>query len=217
MTVPLSGPALPPANGQPPQRVVVLLHGYGADGGDLIALGRHWAAEMPDTLFVAPNAPTPCALNPAGYEWFPLSGDQIASRIEGTEIAAPVIRQFLEDLWAQTGLGPEQTVLIGFSQGAMMALNIGTVLPRPLAAIVAFSGAFIAAPEFAGGAFAKPPVALIHGDRDEVVDPELSRQAADELAAAGFSVQLHISPGIGHGIAEDGLAFATQFLRAITV
>lgn len=206
----LSGPMLPPPNGAAPKRIVVLLHGYGADGSDLIGLGHHWGQMLPETLFVAPNAPTPCAGNPFGFEWFPLAVDRIAGRIEGARTAAPIITEFLEDLWAQTGLTAADTFLTGFSQGAMMALHVGTALPQRLRGIVAFSGAFVAADGFPQAE--KPPVALIHGELDQVVDPALSRQAAVELTAAGYDARLHISPSTAHGIAPDGLDFATSFL-----
>lgn len=209
MTVKLSGPMLPPKSGTTRQ-IMVLLHGYGADGADLIGLGREWRLLWPDMLFVAPNAPTVCAQNPGGYEWFPLQVDRIAGRIEGAKLARPVITGFLTDLWAQTGLGAADTVLAGFSQGAMMALDVGISLDTELAAIVAFSGALIETDGLDGPA--RPPIALIHGALDQVVDPNLSRQAAERLEAHGFAVSLHISPGTGHGIAPDGLAFAGAFL-----
>lgn len=209
----LSGPMLPPRSGTVRQ-LVVLLHGYGADGSDLIDLGRHWRTLLPDALFVAPNAPRRCGGSPFGYEWFPLEVDRIAGRIDGARQAAPVLVEFLSDLWAQSGLGAADTVLVGFSQGAMMALHVGTALPGELAGIVAFSGALVPADGFAAPAAPRPPVTLIHGDADPVVDPALSRQAADLLAANGFEVTLHISPGVGHGIAPDGLEFATAFLMA---
>ncbi|MDB5539448.1 MAG: hypothetical protein JWQ89_1175 [Devosia sp.] len=208
----LSGPMLPPKNGGIAKQAVVLLHGYGADGNDLIGLGHHWGPLLPDAFFVAPNAPSPSAGNPFGFEWFPLAVDRIAGRIEGAKTAAPAIVEFLTDLWAQTGLTAADTYLIGFSQGAMMALHVGTALPRPLRGVVSFSGAFVPADSFP--AEDKAPVALIHGDLDQVVDPNLSRQAATELTAAGYDVSLHISPGMGHGIAPDGLDFSTSFLLA---
>lgn len=209
----LSGPMLPPSSGTARQ-AIVLLHGYGADGSDLIDLGRHWSQLLPDALFVAPNAPRPCGGNPFGFEWFPLQVDRIAGRIEGARQAAPLLVEFLADLWAQTGLTARDTFLVGFSQGAMMALHVGTALPDELAGIVAFSGAFVPADDFETGHVARPPVALIHGDLDQVVDPALSRQAAEDLIAAGFEVGLHISPGTGHGIAPDGLEFATSLILA---
>jgi phospholipase/carboxylesterase len=213
VTVPLSGPMLP-AKSSTPKQLMVLLHGYGADGSDLISLGLQWRDLWPDMLFVSPNAPDPCAMSPSGFQWFPLSTDRIAGRIEGAANARPVIVNFLIDLWAQTGITAEDTILAGFSQGAMMALHVGTSLDRQLAGIVAFSGAFMPADGFEDDKFAKPPVALIHGDQDGVVEPHLSREAADLLAANGFDVSLHFSKGTGHGIAPDGLDFATSFLIA---
>jgi len=210
--VKLSGPLRPPRTGGLPKQVMVLLHGYGADGADLIGLGREWGELWPDMLFVSPNAPDPCERSASGYQWFPLSGAPIAGRVEGAASARPVLVSFLMDLWAQTGLTAADTILCGFSQGAMMALHVGTSLDQPLSAIVAFSGALIPAEGFLEGWFARPPVALIHGEVDQVVDPDLSRESAQILADAGFEVRLHISPGIGHGIGPDGLQFATDFL-----
>ncbi len=212
--VKLNGPMLAPRNGQPPRQLFVLLHGYGADGNDLIDLGRHWGGLFPEALFVAPNAPTICAQNAMGYEWFPIGVDRHPSWMQGIGHAAPVLGEFLEDLWAQTGLGPRETVLAGFSQGAMLALHVGTALGEPLRAILAFSGAFIASEAFAAGIGAKPPVALMHGEEDSVLDAEFSRTAAAELEAAGFDVGLHLTPGLGHGISNEGLAFATSFVIA---
>jgi phospholipase/carboxylesterase len=211
----LSGPMLPPRSGGAPKQLMVLLHGYGADGRDLISLGHEWGRLWPDMLFVSPDAPTPCGGGGPGFEWFVIDFDRrdLARKI-GLPLAAPMLVNFLIDLWAQTGIGPAQTVLVGFSQGAMMALHVGTSLDRQLAGIVAFSGAFSPADGFETGRFAKPPVALIHGAADQVVDPSESRAAAEVLTAGGFDVSLHISPGVAHGIAPDGLDFATSFLFA---
>jgi phospholipase/carboxylesterase len=213
MTTTLSGPMLPPKSGGDPKQLMVLLHGYGSDGKDLISLGIQWRETWPDMMFVSPNAPAPSAMNPSGYQWFAISQDRSVSRVEGTAAARPVIVNFLMDLWAQTGVTPANTVLVGFSQGSMMALHVGTSLDQQLAGIVSFSGAFIPPAEFGTGRFPRPPVALIHGDMDGVLETELSRDAARQLEAAGFEVRLHISPGVGHGIAPDGLDFATAFLR----
>src|SRR5690606_2474142 len=138
----------------------------GADGQDLISLGYQWRELWPDMLFVAPNAPEACEQNPAGYQWFPLKTDRTIGRIEGVGNARPVLVNFLIDLWAQTAISPANTVLAGFSQGAMMALHVGTSLDQQVAAIVAFSGAFVPAEGFGTGIFGRPPVALIHGDMD---------------------------------------------------
>lgn len=213
MTVTLSGPMLPPRSGET-RRIVVLFHGYGSDGNDLIALGQYWRELLPDTLFVAPNAPEPCPGNPLGFQWFALDAERATARLEGVVAARPVIKAFLEALWAQTGLSGAETVLSGFSQGAMMALNTGLSLDDALMGIVAFSGAFVP-PENFGPASPKPPVCLVHGDRDEVVDAAFSAAAERELAAMGIEVRHHVSRGTGHGIAPDGLAFALDFIAGL--
>lgn len=208
----LSGPMLPPKSGRAPKQLMVLLHGYGADGRDLIGLGGEWRDDYPDMLFVSPNAPWPCARNPGGFEWFALS-DRPAEdfRREGADQARPVIVNFLIDLWAQTGLSARDTVLCGFSQGAMMALHAGLSLDQKVRGIIAFSGALIPPAE----PWSAPPVALIHGNIDGVVPVQLSLEAETALRQAGVDARLFIEENTGHGIAPDGLGFATGFLHRI--
>ena len=213
----LSGPMLPPASGGQPKQAVVLLHGYGSDGADLIGLAPHWQGVLPDAVFISPNAPEQCRQLASGFQWFDIAfeGDRLASRQMGVIKARPVLIEFLEDLWAQSGLVPGNTILAGFSQGAMMALHVGLSLPRPLMGIIAFSGAFVPPEGFGVSAFAQPPVCLVHGDMDQVVDPELSADAELALRLAGYDVSYHVSEGTGHGIAPDGLDFATQFIARL--
>ena len=213
----LSGPMLPPASGSAPKQAVVLLHGYGSDGNDLIGLAPHWQAILPDAVFISPNAPEQCRQLAYGFQWFDVSfdGDRLAKRQEGVVQARPVLLEFLEDLWSQSGIEPENTILAGFSQGAMMALHTGLSLDRPLMGIVAFSGAFLPPDGFGSALLAKSPVCLVHGDMDTVVDPEHSADADVALRLAGYDVRYHVSPGVGHGIAPDGLAFAGEFVARV--
>lgn len=214
MSQKLSGPMLAPQSGGQPKQAVVLLHGYGSDGADLIGLAPHWQGVLPDALFVSPNAPDACTGNPFGFQWFALDydTDRVANRQQGLPLARPVLVEFLNDLWSQTGIAPEQTILAGFSQGAMMALHVGLSLEQRLMGVIAFSGAFVPPEGFGSLPFAKPPVCLVHGDMDEVVDPEFSADADVALRLAGYEVSYHVSAGVGHGIAPDGLAFATDFI-----
>lgn len=214
----LSGPMLAPASGKAPSQAVVLLHGYGSDGNDLIGLAPHWQPILPDALFVSPNAPEICRQSAFGFQWFDISfdGDRLAQRQTGVIQARPVLVEFLADLWAQTGIAPEQTVLAGFSQGAMMALHVGLSLPQKLMGIIAFSGAFLPPEGFGSDELSKPPVCLVHGDMDDVVDPEHSADADIALRLAGVDVSYHVSQGVAHGIAPDGLQFASAFLQKIT-
>ena len=210
----LSGPRLPPASGGAPKSLMVMLHGYGADGHDLIDLGRYWARVLPETLFVSPHAPERCAMSPMGYQWFALALDRTISRVTGAAAARPAIIGYLETLWAETGLGPEATYLMGFSQGAMMALHVGMSLPMPLRGIIGFSGALIAPEGFGADSAPRTPVCLVHGEVDQVVDPGLSLAAAETLTAAGIEVSLLMCPGVAHGIAPEALDFAGHFIAA---
>ncbi|MHB1110353.1 MAG: alpha/beta hydrolase [Devosia sp.] len=197
-----------------PKQLVVLLHGYGADGNDLIGLGSYWQQALPEALFVSPDAPAPCAENPFGFQWFAIDLNRTISRVTGTPPAREVIVNFLIDLWAQTELSARDTFLVGFSQGAMMALHVGLSLDQGLLGIVSFSGALIPPDGFESGLSAKPPVCLVHGDLDQVVDPKLSQEASVMLQTHGYDVSYHVSPGVAHGIAPDGLDFAASFILA---
>ncbi len=209
----IAGPVLPPRSGAPPRQLVVLLHGYGADGEDLIGLAEPLGEVLPHALFAAPNAPVRCAQNPFGYEWFPLDFEAMVESVGlGTPLARGAVLEYLDDLWVRTGLGAADTFLVGFSQGAMVALHIGLSLPEKPLGLVSFSGALVPPEGFGTDLLPKPPVCLVHGELDTVVDPILTRQAAQTLSAAGYQVSFHLSPGLPHGIAPDGLSFAARFM-----
>lgn len=212
MTLKLSGPMVGPP-GDNPNRLVVLLHGYGSDGNDLIGLAPYWRQIFPDALFVAPNGPHACDINPQGFQWFPLDLSREISRLTGSEAARPSINAFLEDLWAETGLGPEDTILGGFSQGAMMALDVGFRMEKPLLGIVAFSGGVIDPDNVGAHIKSKPPVCLVHGAEDDVVPVSMSVVGGEALKKSGIDVSVHVSPGAGHTIAPDGLQVAGEFLQ----
>jgi phospholipase/carboxylesterase len=207
----ISGPVLPPRSGDKPKQLVVLLHGYGADGEDLIGLADPLGEALPEALFAAPNAPSRCAQNPFGYEWYPLDFSQMQESVRiGTPTARAAIVEYLADLWARTGLGPAETFLVGFSQGAMMALHVALSLPEPVLGVVSFSGALVPPDDL--DAAPRPPVCLVHGELDQVVDPARTTEAANALNAAGYRVSVHFSRGLAHGISPDGLQFATAFM-----
>jgi phospholipase/carboxylesterase len=209
----LSGPERPAASGHP-DSLVVFLHGFGADGNDLIGLAEPLAPHLPDTRFLAPNAPQPCTNNPAGYQWFPIPWLDGSSPVEAS-IAAfaayDLLARWLDEV-AETA-PPDRTVLLGFSQGTMMALQVGLRRPAPLAGIVGFSGRLLDPGRLAAEITARPPVLLIHGDQDPMVPFASLREAAETLTAAGVETRTHVSRGTGHGIAPDGLGLALGFIR----
>lgn len=196
--------------------VVVFLHGYGADGADLLGLADPLAPHLPGTAFHAPDAPERSVNNPLGYQWFPIpwmDGSTEAQAKEAMIRSVAALDAFLDKVLLDEGLTPDRMVVIGFSQGTMMALH---VLPRreaEIAGIVGFSGRLVGPDLLAGEARVKPPVLLLHGDQDPVVPFEEMGLAGEALQSAGFTVYGHVMKGTGHGIAPDGLSVALSFLK----
>ena len=196
--------------------LVVFLHGYGADGADLLGLADVLAPHLPGVAFAAPDAPEPCRGNPFGRQWFPipwLDGSSEAAAAAGLAAAADDLNAFLDARLAEEGLSPDRLALVGFSQGAMMALEVAPRRAEPVAGVVAISGRLIAPERLAAEARVRPPVLLMHGDADEVVPFASMGQAGQALDGAGFEVWGHVMRGTGHGIAPDGLGAALGFLR----
>ncbi len=214
MRTKLDGPRLPPASGKAPRHLVILLHGYGADGNDLIGLGREWARALPDAAFVSPHAPEPCAANPfGGRQWFPLTFRDPGEYIRGVSAASPALRHFIAEEADALKLPLSAVALAGFSQGTMMALHVGLRLNGQLAAIVGFSGHLAGAEHLPAEITARPPVLLVHGTDDEVIPVEAIHHARQVLAAAHVPVEWMVRPGLGHGIDGEGLRAAGLFLR----
>ena len=191
---------------------MILLHGLGADGNDLIDLAQHLAPLLPDTAFVAPNAPEPCDMAPYGYQWFSLQDRTPSVIAAGVDRSAPILERFIEDQLAKHHLDVRRLALVGFSQGTMMSLHVGPRLSPGPAAIVGFSGALVAPDRLAAEHRSTPPVLLIHGDADPVVPFQALAAAASGLAAAGIAAETVRRPGLGHGIDGPGLSAAAQFL-----
>ena len=212
----LDGPRLAPRSGTAKQ-LVVFLHGYGADGNDLIEIGRAWAGLLPDAAFVSPHAPRPCGQAPSGREWFPLTMRDPGERWRGVTMAAPGLQTFLDAELARASLPPSALALVGFSQGTMIALHVGLRRAVMPAAIVGYSG-LLALPDNADPATvaaeikSRPPVLLVHGDQDPLIPIDALFHAAQGLAALEVPVEWHISAGVGHGIDQEGLRHGGEFL-----
>lgn len=210
MTIKLDGPRLPAASGKA-NSLVVFLHGYGADGNDLIDLGREWQTLLPNTAFASPHAPEPCGMSPMGRQWFALTMRDPAERWRGVNHAQPHLDAFLDEELARNSLTPDRLALVGFSQGTMMALHVGLRRKVQPAAILGFSG-YLAGADHLDEATGKPPILLVHGDRDEVLPIESLFMAFNALGKAEIPSQWHISFGLGHGIDGEGLKHGGLFL-----
>jgi phospholipase/carboxylesterase len=196
---------------------VVLLHGYGADGNDLIAIGRQWQRWLPDAAFVAPHAPEACGMAPMGRQWFALTFRDPHERWRGVRQAGPGLEAFLEAELARHSLPASKLALVGFSQGTMMALHVGLRRAPAPAAILGFSGMVVLeegkGPEsLAPQVRSKPPILLVHGDRDDVIPVDALFFSTGVLAAAEVPCQWHLSVGVSHGIDAEGLRHGGLFL-----
>lgn len=210
----LDGPKRPPASGKP-DSVVVLLHGYGSNGADLLSFAPMWQRVLPNTLFVAPNAPERCPGAPGGFQWWGLQDLSRVALAAGAERAAPVLDGYLDALLAEHGLREDRLVLVGFSQGTMMALHVGVRRERAVAGILGYSG-MIAGPSLdADVVRSKPPVLLVHGDADPVVPFSAYTHARGELERLGFPVEGHVSRGLGHSVDPAGLQLGAAFVTRV--
>jgi phospholipase/carboxylesterase len=213
MTRDLDGPRLGP-RGRTPSALVVLLHGYGANGDDLIALADAWQPVLPDATFVAPNAPQTIPGMYGGLQWFALTLRDPSEYWRGVEAARPVLDRFLDAELARYRLGPGRLVLVGFSQGTMMALHVGLRRAGAPAGIVAYSG-LLAGPEHLNRTTARPPVLMIHGEADDLIPVEALHIGREALAEAGLPVEWHVRPGLGHGIDPEGQHMAGHFIAQV--
>jgi phospholipase/carboxylesterase len=196
--------------------LVIFLHGYGADGKDLLGLADPLADHLPNTMFMSPDAPNSCKMNPAGFEWFPIprmDGSTQEQANAGCADATVILNGFLDDVAKETGIPASRTFLLGFSQGSMMSLHVAPRRADALAGVVGMSGKLLEPEKLAKEAIQRPPVLLVHGDQDDVVPFEELELAAKMLSAAEFEVYAMVSKGTGHGIANDGLGAALKFIQ----
>ena len=211
----IDGPRQEPSDGKPARAQVILLHGYGADGNDLIGLTPYWAKELPHVGFVSPHAPFPCEMSPMGRQWFSLGDRSPESMLAGTRMAAQVIDGFINDEMQRLGLPASKIALIGFSQGTMMSLFVGPRREQQIAGIVGFSGRLVGPELMAAEVKSKPPVTLVHGEADEMVPAAALGQAVTGLEAVGIDVASEMRPHLGHSIDEQGLKIGLEFLRNV--
>lgn len=210
----LSGPRVAPRAGGAARQLVVLLHGVGADGNDLIGLAPALARRLPHAAFVAPNAPNPCDMAAFGYQWFSLQDRRPQALLLGAQAAAPLLDAFLDTELERYGLAPHQLAFVGFSQGTMMAIYVALRRPRAIAGVLGFSGALLGADALPQEVRSRPPLLLIHGDADEIVPVEALFLAVQGLQAAGVPVQWSVHQGLPHGIHPQDIEHGATFLAS---
>jgi phospholipase/carboxylesterase len=209
---PLLGPSVPPVAGGRPRKLIVFLHGFGADGNDLIGLAPYFADVVPDAEFLSPHAPYPCQMAGFGRQWFNVYDQNPEGRLAAIRVAAGILNGFLDAELAARGLGDADLALIGFSQGTMMSLFVAPRRAKTIAGVIGYSGR-LESPELVTKEMrSKPPILLVHGDRDDRLPVELLDRATEVLTASGVAVEHHVRPGLGHSIDEEGIRLGRDFL-----
>ncbi|MDX2103143.1 MAG: alpha/beta fold hydrolase [Alphaproteobacteria bacterium] len=204
-----------PARGGTPDALVVMLHGLGANGADLMGLAPYLEDAAPGAEFLAPDAHEPCDMAPMGFQWFSLLDRRMEVMAPAAAAASPVVNQFLDEELAKRGLPPERLVLLGFSQGTMMSLQVALRRPQAIGGVIGFSGALMETPSFDADVTARPPVLLIHGTDDGIVPFGAMAKAEGTLKRVGVEVGCVTCPGVGHSIDDRGLAAAEAFLSRV--
>lgn len=208
-----------PKAGSAPEQVVLLLHGYGSNGADLLGLAPYWADALPNAAFIGPDAPFVCEMSAMGYQWFSLreimAGAPLADglRRAGADEVAPALNALIDDILERFNLPSNRLALVGFSQGTMMALHVALRRAEPVAGVLGFSGMLIDPPSLAAEMTAKPPVLLVHGDADPVVPYASLARAESALREVGVAVDTLTCPRMGHSIDDAGLEAGTRFLQ----
>lgn len=209
----LDGPRLGPVAGGSPRQVVIILHGFAADGNAVFWLAREWSRALPHAAFVAPMAPQFTLLG--SRQWFPLRVRNAQERWSGVNHCAPVIEKFIEAEMVRWQLPESACAIAGFSQGAEVALHVGLRWPRRFAGLVGYSGLLAGAEHLERQIRSRPPVLLIHGDLDNVIPVEAMFTARDTLKRCGVPVEAHVAQGLGHSIDRQGAAIGGRFLKSV--
>lgn len=204
-----------PASGKKPQQLVILLHGLGADGRDLLGLAPHLGMDLPDAVFCSPNAPFPCDMGPMGFQWFSLQDWTPAKILQGVQAAASILDNYITEQMEKFEVPAEKTALVGFSQGTMMSLYVAPRFPQKLAGVLGYSGAVVWEAGVDFDTLHKIPIHLVHGDADMVLPVQAYHDAKEILEKANFPLSGGITPGLAHSIDERGLKEGSEFLQRI--
>ena len=215
MDIKLNGRIVNLAKDEKPEKMVVFLHGVGSNADDLISLADDFSLIFPKAVFLSPNAPFPYDLYPMGYQWFSLKDYSFRAMSRGIEIAIPILQLFIEENLAKYDLNFCDLVLIGFSQGTMMALQIAPRFKESCFAVIGFSGALINFNQLIKEQKSNPPICLIHGDIDQVVTIDRHFESVNALKNIGLLKEEHVIKNMEHSINLEALTKAMKFLKSL--
>ena len=204
-----------PQSGGNPKSIVFLLHGYGANGQDLLGLAPFWSTAMPDTVFISPDAPFPCEMGPFGFQWFSLRNWSPENILQGVKEAQPILNQFIDEMLQRYELTDDKVALVGFSQGTMMSLYAGPRRKGRIAGVMGYSGGLVGVETLSAPDVHKIPVHLIHGNEDTVLPLQYYHIARQGLEENGFTVTGTIREGLPHSIDDQGVEEGGAFLSRV--
>lgn len=213
MTIKLSGPFKIPLKLTKPDKLVVFLHGVGSDGHDLISLSDEFAGIFPNAIFLSPNAPFPYDAYTMGYQWFSLEDRSPEKLYQGIKTALPILQNYIDENLAKYNLSYENLVLIGFSQGTMMALQLAPRLEEKCFAVIGFSGALVNPIDLEKEKKSNPPICLIHGREDQVVTASQHQYSVMHLKQMNLLSEEHLIKDLAHSINSSAIKFAQNFLK----
>lgn len=205
----------PPKSGKKPESMVILLHGLGSNGQDLIDLAQYWDQALPNTVFLSPDAPYPCDMAPYGFQWFSLQSRMPQAMLAGAKTATPVLEAYIKEMLVKYDLPASKLALVGFSQGTMMSLYVAPRMSEKIAGVLGYSGALIGAETLGDTNIHKIPVHLVHGDMDMVVPLAAYHMAKEALDSNGFEVSGGITRGLPHSVDAHGIQSGGEFLAKI--
>jgi len=211
----ISGPFKLPFGKELPQKMVVFLHGVGADGYDLLSLSDEFVEALPPSVFLAPNAPFSYDMFPMGYQWFSLKEYTEDKLYEGIKVALPILQNYIEQNLVKYQLNFKDLILIGFSQGAMMAVQLALRLPEACQAVISYSGAIVKPDILAQEIKSKPPIMLFHGDKDQVLPAENLFNADQALEKMGIPARSYLLENVGHSISLEAIEMSQNFLKEL--
>ena len=202
-----------PENNVEIKNAVILLHGYGGDGKDISILTLNWKRFMPNTVFLCPNAHEKCEINPNGYQWFDLSKENQEYILDQSLKAEKKLKEFIDQVKTIYRLDNSKICLSGFSQGCMLAINIGLIENEPFSCVVGFSGKIINKNNLASRIISKTKFLLLHGDMDQVVSPSNLLEAKDFLERNKIEVETNMIQNCEHHISTEASSFALKYIK----
>jgi len=205
--------SISPLSKNKPRQVIVLCHGYGGDGKDISALAINWQRFLPDAIFLCPNAPEICSVNPQGYQWFDLASDEEDVILEKSLVAEKKLSIFLDQVFENFQLEPSNLALVGFSQGTMMGIQVGIKKKYKINCLIGYSGKVINQKHLSENINSKPKMFLMHGENDTIVPPTHLLEAKEYLKKNGINVKTKMFKNCEHRIPVEGSSLGLGFLK----